>query len=203
MSKTIVWLLLFLLLGACATTEPVPEDRFYRLERIQPQHIFAVPVLRGGLAVDHIQADPLRSGRAVIYRDHDQPLQLQRYHYEFWVDQPPRLLHQALLSHLRDSGVADTVMNTGEPSAAAYYLRLRLLKFEQVLDRESAHVEVALQATLSSGRSDALLWTRTYAQRQAGSGRQMHATARAMQLALGELFAALQADLATSAQRKR
>jgi ABC-type uncharacterized transport system auxiliary subunit len=201
-SKTIGWMLLLLFLSACATTQPVPEDRFYRLERIQPQHTLAEPVLYGGLAVDYVQADPLRSGRAVIYSDRDHPLQLQRYHYEFWVDQPPRLLHQALLSYLRDSGVADTVIDTTVPATVDYRLRLRLLKFEQVLERQSADVEVALQATLSSGPAEEVLWTRTYTQRQSSGSLRIDAAASAMQVALGELFAALQADLAASPTRK-
>jgi ABC-type uncharacterized transport system auxiliary subunit len=156
----------------------------------------------GGLAVDYVQADPLRSGRAVIYSDRDHPLQLQRYHYEFWVDQPPRLLHQALLSYLRDSGVADTVIDTTVPATVDYRLRLRLLKFEQVLERQSADVEVALQATLSSGPAEEVLWTRTYTQRQSSGSLRIDAAASAMQVALGELFAALQADLAASPTRK-
>ncbi len=203
MNKTIGLLLLFLLVGGCVSTEPVPEDRFYRLERIRPVQTLVKPALHGGLAVDYVQADPLRSGRAVLYSDRDHPLQLQRYHYEFWVDQPPRLLHQALLSYLRDSGVADRVVDTAVTTAAAYRLQLRLLKFEQVLNGQSADVEVAMQATLSSGAADTVLWTRTYEHRQAGSSRQMHATAGTMQQALGELFATLQADLAASPAQKK
>lgn len=202
MNKALSCLSLLLFLSACATTQPVPEDRFYRFERIPPPRTLAAPVLRGGLAVDYVQADPLRSGRAVLYSDRDQPLQLQRYHYEFWVDQPPRLVRQALLTYLRDSGVADSVIDAADPTGAAYRLHLRLLKFEQVLDRQSAAVEVALQATLLSGPSDTLLWTRTYTQRQPAGSRQMHASAHAMQLALGEVFAALQADLAAAPPRK-
>jgi len=191
-------MLLFLLVGACAVSQSVPEDRFYRLEPLQPQVSMASPALRGGLRVDNIQADPLHSGRAVIYRDYDGPLQLRRYHYEFWVDQPPRLLDRLLLSYLRNSRVADRIIGPAGFATVAYHLQLRMLKFEQVRKQQSSTVEVSLQATLSSVPVGTILWIHTYTQQQSVTGRQMEAFAQAMQRAVEKLFVALQVDLAAS-----
>jgi ABC-type uncharacterized transport system auxiliary subunit len=193
---TLLWLLLA---AGCASTAPVPEDRFYRLDTAQPPVRLPRPLLTGGLAVDSVQADPLHSGRAILFSERGRPLQLQRYHYEFWVDQPPRMVQQALVSWLRATGVADSVAG-GDERAAAWRLSARLLKFEEVRDGSgAAHVEVAMQFTLLSTASDRPLWTRDYIQQQAFSGAQMYATAQAMQAALSGLFAELQADLATPA----
>lgn len=188
--------LLLLVLGGCAATAPVPEDRFYHLNPVHPQQTLSEPVLTGGLAVDYVQADPLRSGRAILYSDSRKPLQLQRYHYEFWVDQPPRMVRQALASYLREAGVADQVVEIDARSDSAYRLRIRLLKFEQILNKDSATVELAMEVGLSTGSSEVPLWTRVYEQSQASASRQMHDTASAIQVALEALFAGLQADLA-------
>jgi hypothetical protein len=85
-------LLLSLVVAACAPTGPVSEGRFCHLYPAHPRKALSKAVLAGGLTVDYGQADPLRSGRAVLYGDHRQLLRLKRYRYEFWVDQPPRMV---------------------------------------------------------------------------------------------------------------
>jgi len=190
--------LLSLLLAACAATAPVPEDRFYRLDRVHPEQRMSAPVLTGGLALDYVQADPLRGGRAVLYRDSRAPLQLRRYHYEFWVDQPPRMLGRALAAYLRETGVADRLVDAGGQGEAAYRLQLRLLKFEQVHGKGGTGVEVAVEATLMSPGADSLSWTRVYERSRACAGEGMNDTASAMQAAMTDLFAAMETDLASA-----
>lgn len=195
----IVACLLLLAVTGCSSTAPVPEDRFYRLERVQPVQSLERPLLTGGLVVGDVHADPMRSGRAILYGNRDRPLQLKRYHYEFWVDQPPRMVHQVLVSWLRASGVADSVAD-GDDLSASWRLSAQLLKFEEIRDSSGvAQVEVAMQFSLSSASSNQPLWTRDYARRQPVGGEQMYATAQAMQAALTGLFADLQADLAAPA----
>ncbi len=203
MNRRILNLLMLLLLGGCASTTPVPEDRFFRVNPVHPHRVLSEPALTGGLAVDYMQADPLRSGRAVLYSDSRQPLQLQRYHYEFWVDQPPRMVRQALAAYLRETGVADAVVDIDSRTNSAYRLGTRLLKFEQVLDKGSAGVEIAIEVTLLSGSADTPLWTRVYEQARISDSRQMHDMASAMQGALDGLFADLQSDLASAKPETR
>lgn len=199
MNRVIASLLLLVFAGGCTSTPPVPEDRFYRLDGVQPAATLTRPLLTGGLAVDGVQTDPLHGGRAILYSDSARPLQLQRYHYEFWADQPPRMLQQVLVSWLRATGVADSVAGDDD-RAAAWRLSAQLLKFEEVRgDNGATHVEVTMQFSLSSTDSNRPLWTREYAQQRSVSGSQMYATAQAMQAALADLFAELQTDLATPA----
>jgi len=187
---------MFILTG-CGSTGPVPEDRFYQLQtNISASAVLTGPVLRGGLRVDYVMADPLRSGRAVLYRDRRRPLELQRYHYEFWVDQPPRMIHQALLHYLRSSGVADSVVDDTRNANADYRLHTRLLRFERVVGDGTPIVEFELQATLYSKHSGSPLWTGVYLQQQESSGKDMHASTRAMQKALEAVLDSLLADLA-------
>ena len=139
----------------------------------------------------------------MLYRDAVKPLELQRYHYEFWVDQPPRMVHRALLRYLRASGVGDTVVDGGDRADAAYRLRVRLMRFEQVMHRTSSGVEVELGISLYSERSGSLEWSEVYLQRQDSDGRDMHATAQAMQKALEHIFQSLAGDLAALDDKHR
>ena len=186
---------LALMLVACAGNSPVPEDRFYHLQvniDVQP---LESPVFAHGLMLDSITADPLRSGRAVLYRDLAKPLQLQRYHYEYWVDQPPRLVRQALLNSLRESGMADVVYAGGRHARARYRMTGRVLRFEKVLKNNQADAEFELEISVLEEDSDVPLWTKVYLQRQRSQDRSMHAAAEAMQQALASVIQQLLGDL--------
>lgn len=183
------------LLTACASSVPVPEDQFYQLEMNRPEHTLPSPLLTGGMEIDYTAADPLRSGRAVLYSDNSEPLRLQRYHYAFWIDQPPRLVHRELVNYLREGGAIDEVVEPGQRRASAYRLSTRLLKFEQYRSGGRVEVEVKMQASLQALSAGPVLWTHTYVQRQPANGTGMHATAAAMQAALTGVFRALQNDL--------
>jgi len=191
------YLALVFVLAGCGSTGPVPEDRFYQLQtNVSATPVLPGPVLRGGLRVDHVMADPLRSGRAVLYRNMRKPLELKRYHYEFWIDQPPRMIQQALLNYLRSSGVADSVQDDTRHVSADYHLRTRLLRFELVEGDGTPGVELELEVALYSKRSGSLLWTGVYLQQQESNGKTMHTSALAMQKALEAVLESLLADLA-------
>ena len=149
MSRRWLWVVATtVLLTACAGSAPVPEDRFYQLDSLSPSTRHVAPPLLGGLEIDYTQADPLRSGRAVLYSESDQPLQLRRYHYAFWVDQPPRMVNQALVDYLRALNAADQLFASGQRGRAAYRLDTQLLKFEQWRQGKTIGVEIVLQASL-------------------------------------------------------
>lgn len=189
-----------LLLAACTTSSPVPEDRFYQIESAAPEQVFASPVLKGGLEIDYTGADPLRSGRAVLYSERAQPLQLKRYHYAYWVDQPPRLVHSQLVHYLRANGITDRIDDGGQRGTAAYRLKTQVLKFEQLRGGSAPEVVVELEASLERLPAGPVLWTSVYSQRQISDGDSMHATAESMRTALGQVLHALSRDLAASAE---
>jgi ABC-type uncharacterized transport system auxiliary subunit len=191
------YLTLIFALAGCSSTGPVPEDRFYQLQtHVSAARVLPGAVLSGGLRVDYVMADPLRSGRAILYRDTRKPLELHRYHYEFWIDQPPRMLHQALLHYLRSSGIADTIQNEARHTDADYRLDTRLLRFERVVGDGVAKVELELEAALYSERSGSAIWSGVYLRQQESDGKDMHASVRAMQKALESVLESLVTDLA-------
>lgn len=187
-----------LLLAGCGTTAPVPEDRFYQLDVAGAAASRATPVLSGGLMIDRVSADPLRSGRAILYSEIKKPLELKRYHYEFWVDQPPALVQRALLGYFREAGFADRVLDGTDRSDARYRLSARLQRFEQLRDSASnqAEIDLELEATLYATTSRAALWTQRYRMRRPVPETGMHATAAAMEGALTAILDDMARDLA-------
>ncbi len=187
-----VLLLLAAWLAACSTGQPVPEDRFYEVRPDQPGALPA-PRLTGGLMLAHVGADPLRNGRAILYRDSGRPLELGRYHYEFWADQPPRMVQAALLDALRASGVADRVESEGYRPHFRYELDVKVRRFESLLGAGRARADVELEATLREG--ERARWTKVYRRQVDAQAGDMHALADAMRQGLGQIFEAMIGDL--------
>ena len=185
-----------LLLSGCATTSQIPEDRFYQIEAVAPSISVPRPVFPEGLGVDKVSADPLRSGRAVLYRDSRKPLEVKRYHYEYWVDQPPRMVPQALVDYLRASGVVDPTGGESRRANGSYALKAHLKRFDRVVGAGRPRVEIELQTTLYANGSGLPLWANNYLHQQESDAGDMHATAAAMQMALANIFASMVEDLA-------
>jgi cholesterol transport system auxiliary component len=194
-----LWVSLLLLAG-CGTTAPLPEDRFYQLNPGVTTESRVAPVLSGGLIIDRVSADPLRSGRAILYSDNKTPLELRRYHYEFWVDQPTKLVQQALHARFRGTGFADRVLDGDDGANARYRLSTRLQRFEQLRDstHDSADVVVELEATLYANSSRTVIWTQRYHQRQPVGEPGMHATVTAMEAALHAVLDSMGSDLSVA-----
>lgn len=189
---------IMLMLAACSVGTPVPEDRFYEISP-DISTVSAEPSLKGGLSIAHIDADPLRNGRAILYRDTARPLELSRYHYEFWADQPPRMIQQALLEALRHSGVADRVESEGRRPHFHYELAVKVRRFESLVDSGRTLADVELEAVLRTVSDGNPLWTKVYHQQIASRQGDMHALADAMQQALGQIFEQLTGDLKATA----
>ena len=200
MYRAIIIIVTMSLLAACTSTSPVPEDRFYQLESATPAQVFPSPELLGGLEIDYTGADPLRSGRAVLYSENARPLQLKRYHYAYWVDQPPRMVRDQMVQYLRASGVADRVGNSGQRDTAAYRLKTQLLKFEQLRGGPKPEVVVELEASLERLPAESTLWISTYSQRQASDSEDVHALAEAMHAALEQVLHQLAHDISATAE---
>lgn len=192
---------LLFLLGGCSATKPVPEDRFYQLElgsrAVQP----ARPLFGGRLDVEHVTADPLRSGRAVLYRERRTPLEVRRYHYEFWVEQPPRMVHQALLEQLRVGGITAPLPRSGLRGEGQYTLKTRLKRFERLVGGGLPWVEIEMQASVYENGSGQPVWSNSYLRQQESVAADMHATAAAMQACLADILDTMVQDLAALGAR--
>lgn len=150
-------LLLAVLLSACAGGARAPEDSFYRLEIAPPPARLATPLLDGILSVQVGSAAPVYRDRAFLYSETREPGRLQRYHYHYWMDTPPRLVQHTLAEYLRAAGVASAVVTPTDGIDERYRLRVDIERFEQRRARGGGDVTVALRLMLSERGSGALL----------------------------------------------
>jgi ABC-type uncharacterized transport system auxiliary subunit len=193
-------------LVGCATQEPLPAERFYRLPIALSAPVAAVNPLQGTLAVERFYTDGLHNSRALVYSEIDQPLELHQYHYHHWVDAPTRLLQEHLIDYLRKTGAADRVMSyrpSGEPN---YIVSGKIRRFEQVHTENGAqaHVTVDLELQLAASRSREILVLGDYNTEVAVQRGDMHAVIEGYATALDALYRRFLADIeTTSSQRMR
>lgn len=178
-----------LLLAACAGGARVPEDNFYRLDIAAPAARLAVPALAGVLSVQAGAAAPVYRDRAFLYSDARTPERLQRYHYHYWTDAPPRLLQRALADYLREAGVATAVVMPEDGIDARYRLRLDIERFEHVRGRDGGSVVVAARLNLGERGSGTLLLQERIEAEAAVQGGEHADLAEAYRRASQDLFA--------------
>lgn len=135
-------------LSACASPPPVPEDSFYRIAPVAENP--GAQVLDGMVEVSRFSASGSLGNRPLLMSDRGSSA-VNEYHYHFWIEQPPILLQTALVSYLRSSKVAKTVVTpelrvTPDYTVTGHVLRMEtvrgtkpagLVTFELSLRRES------------------------------------------------------------------
>lgn len=177
------------LLSACAGGARVPEDNFYRLDIAAPASRLAAPALAGVLSVQAGAAAPVYRDRAFLYSEARTPGRLQRYHYHYWTDAPPRLLQRALADYLRAAGVATSVVMPEDGIDARYRLRLDIERFEHVRGQHGGTVAVVARLNLSERGSGTLLLQERIGTEAAVQGGEHTDLAEAYRRASQELFA--------------
>jgi uncharacterized lipoprotein YmbA len=192
--KFFIWVLFFAISG-CGTVSPVPEDHYYRLAIPEPENNSQAPILKGGLLVDRLQTDTLRNGRAIVYREAEKPLQLQRHHYHFWSESPAKMIQHQLATYLGKTRAADYVFNTDHALPHRYRLTGRVIEFDRVAGKEQTSSEVELHFVLTRRGVKGPLLSETYHVEITAAGQGMYDYAQATQQALSQVLDSLNHDI--------
>ena len=150
-----------LLLTACGPPAPVPQDNYYRINEIAPADTLASPKFDGVLMVERFIGDGLLGGRPIVYADEKQSHVLNEYPYHFWIDSPPALLSDEMISFLRKAKVAKAVVTPEMRVKTDFILTGRVRHMERITgDPGKAVVEIELALKRTDG--DALMMVKTY-----------------------------------------
>lgn len=195
--KVFLGTLVGLLLAACASSPPVPDDHYYRLTTVQPEQSNVSPKFKGVLKVDPVKAYGIYRERALLYSRSEHPEELQQHRYHYWIDTPSRLIRDQLVDFLRASQIAESVAGSQLQVQGDLKLKLSLKQFERVIEKSAAHrVRVTLEALLIASDGKQLM-TKRYQRELATSDPSMPSSVRAFNLALHEIFGDLLKDLQT------
>ncbi len=186
-------MLILLVLQACSSPAPLPEDRYYDL---RPRGLKPMPEAGRKplhLVIRRPRADALRAARNLVYsRD---GLEMRQYHHHFWADRPDRMLERALLDGLRQSGLFASVGSLPLQTGANGELRGEILRLDRVRSGAGWKVDVALRFTYFPDRNGPPTFTRLYHKKLKTRDDGMKATIEAFNTVTGELLQALLLDL--------
>lgn len=159
-----------------------PRDHFYRIPEISFDR--KAESIYESIVVKSVKASGLYHERAILFIEKDKPLELQRYHYNFWSTTPAELIHEALIQAFQSSGIASHVTRDITAYRPDYIIDTRIIHFERLIDGSDVSVEVALEISVRDGLKAAHHWTRRYQSSQKLTSTDMHLSAEAFGKAL-------------------
>ena len=182
-----------LVLTACASAPPAPEDHYYRLQATYAGSASNKP-LPGTIEIDRFVADGLTSERGLVYSDAATPNQVKAYHYHFWIKPPTVMLRDELVSFLREANIAKSVVTPELRLDADFVLTGKIEHLEQIraeADRTLMEVELGLR----SAKTGKLMFLKTYRQENA-AGEGVAGAVDSLNTSLSIIFADFLGDLA-------
>ena len=183
------------LLAACGGPQaPVPEDHYYRLKVAAPKTSPAQPHFKGTLVVQRMVADGVIAGRPIVYSEGGKELEVLEYHYHFWTEPPIMLLMDQLVSYLRAANIAETVVTAEIRSDADYSVSGKIKRLEQVRGGDPRSI-VELELALLKRPDDKVIFIRNYIEEVSAGGEDVASAVKAMNAALGRIYAKFAADI--------
>ena len=184
-----------LMTGGCATTAPVPEDRFYRLLDTPELKKQSTTAYNGTLKVEPIKAFGIYRERAILFTHSDSPETLRQHHYHHWIDTPTRLIREQLVDYFRKSAIATRVTGAQLAGKSDFRLHLELKHFERIIHPSGdVAVKIRLDAILSDASNQTIL-TRSYVREPMASDNSIAASVAAMNQALGDIYRELGSEI--------
>ena len=198
MKRSILPLLLSLVLVACGSVDPAPEDQYYRLPAAAVTEQ-ASSALDGTLVIGSIEHGGIYGERAILYSNASQPAKLQRYHYHTWADSPPRLIQDHLAVYMRNAGVVPNALIDKGVVDWNYMLHGKLRRFERVMGGFGSKAVVELEFRLRKRGGDSYLLTKDYSAEATVEDDSVNDAVEAFGAALAEIYRQLAADMAAVA----
>ena len=183
---------MLLVLSACGSAPPAPEDNYYRLQATFAGSNMTNP-LPGSIEIDRFVADGLTSERGLVYSDARTPNQVKAYHFHFWIKPPTVMVRDELVSFLREARVAKAVVTPELRVDADYVLTGKIEHLEQVTG-QSERTVMEIELGLRSARDGKLMFLKTYRQENA-SAKGVAAAVDSLNTALSIVFADFVSDL--------
>lgn len=190
-----------LVLSACVSAPPIPEENYYLLPEPHPAVVYAKPLVPAALSVPRLQANGVYNERAMIYVDETTPLDLHTYHYHSWNDVPALMIRDHLVAYLRASHAAPQVMDPAGGAFSQERVVGRILHFERRIGATTVKVDVQLELGIARADGTWLFEPRTYRAVLAAPSRAVHASAATFGRALDEICARFLAQLQTVVAR--
>lgn len=186
-----LWVFAAALTGVCSCGS-VPKTNYYSL-RVPAPPASQTPRTAAVLGIERFGApDALRNDRLVYYSS---PNQVGFYDYHRWIADPASMLREDVARRITQAGLFSDVQMLPARGESDYFLRGRVLHFEEVDHDDGVSGRAGLELTLVRSRDRHVLWSAARQAQSAATGQGHAAVVEALNAAsdqvLGELVPAM------------
>ena len=189
MTRYLLLLLLFPVLAGCfGSAPPVPRDHYYRLLVSAPEDVNVADRVAGVMSVDLLQADGLLRERPLLFSESGAPHEVQQHNYHYWTDAPPQMLQDQLVTYLRKSRIARSIVTPDMRVRADYQVSGKVKRLERLLGGGPPRVFVELELSLVRLSDNKLLLVDNFADQEPETGNGVGSAIIALNKATGRVF---------------
>jgi len=181
-------LMIPLLAGCLGSAPPVPRDHYYRLLVSSPVELSAEGRLAGVVRVEPLQADGLLRERPLLYSESGAPHEVQQHNYHYWTDAPPQMLQDQLVTYLRHSHIARSVVTPDMRVRADYQVSGKVKRLERLLGGGPPRVFIELELAFVRLSDNALVLVDSFAEQEPEAGNDVGSAIIALNKATGRVF---------------
>ena len=181
-------LIIPLLAGCFGSAPPVPRDHYYRLLVSSPVDLSAEGHIANVIRVEPLQADGLLRERPLLYSESGASYEVQQHNYHYWTDAPPHMLQDQLVTYLRQSNIARSVVTPDMRVRADYQISGKVKRLERLLGGGPPRVFVELELALVRLSDNTLLLVDSFAEQEPEAGNSVGSAIVALNKATGRVF---------------
>jgi ABC-type uncharacterized transport system auxiliary subunit len=177
-----------LLAGCLGTAPPVPRDHYYRLLVSSPVDMSGEGRIANVIRVEPLQADGLLRERPLLYSKSGGSHEVQQHNYHYWTDAPPHMMQNQLVTYLRKSNIARSVVTPDMRVRADHQVIGKVKRLERLLGGGPPRVFVELELALVRLSDNALLLVDNFAEEEPEAGNSVGSAIIALNKATGRVF---------------
>ncbi|MCI0653236.1 MAG: ABC-type transport auxiliary lipoprotein family protein [Methylococcaceae bacterium] len=172
---------------------PAPRETYYQLEP-EIQQGPPDPKACGTLLVGRLGTHGFAGGRAIVFRERADSLEIQRYHYNLWSEAPALMIQQAIARSLRATGLLRYVITPVERANADWIVSGSLLRLEHFPNSSPASVVFEVELGIVSAKSRETLFLKRYLETESAANNNIGDAVKAFNNALEQMLAQFQKD---------
>lgn len=185
------------LIAGAVSCGSVPATNFYSL-RVPPPPAAQAPRTKAVLGIERFGAtEALRNDRLVYYSS---PNQVGFYDYHRWVADPASMLREDLARRIQQAGLFADVQLLPGRADSNYFLRGRVLHFEEVDYEGGVSGRAGLELTLVRGGDRQVVWFGSKVAKSAPAGQGHAAVVEALNAASDQVLSELVPQLLARAE---
>jgi ABC-type uncharacterized transport system auxiliary subunit len=172
---------------------PIPADHYYRLPEAVAKKLNQ-PVVESFL-LNPVKVEGLYHERSILYVQRAAPLEVQRYHYHYWVEPPAKLVRKYMQKYLSAAGISRNLLLNVSSYSADIEADITIVNFERIVAQGGAQILVGLQIEIKYNKDSTRVSSHYYSAKVTAKSSSLHATVEAFGQALNKIMHAFVNDL--------